>query len=122
MEKIIAVVVMIAIVVGLIASSVIPMVNQMQAQGETASQDITQLTAGLQDGQALGSSVIQDFQINMSNIIAGSVEFTVNGTKCTTLAAARTAITSDKNVYSKAITRNPDGSIATLTYTLVSMN
>lgn len=136
MEKIIAVVVMIAIVIGLIATAVMPMVSQMNAQGDTALQDLTVLSAGLQDGQVLGATVIQDYQINMSNIAAAvdpvdeKMTFTVNdGTAdklyeesgSINLAQLKKDVT-DKSVYKKEVTYFPSGKIKTLKYTIQAIN
>ena len=145
MEKIIAVVVMIAIVIGLIATAVMPMVSQMNAQGDTALQDLTVLSAGLQDGQVLGATVIQDYQINMSNIVqeiqagrddekAEKIDFGVKAktddTAFTFYDQATTnqtlvelkEVVKDKNVYAKEVSYYPSGKIKSLRYTIQAIN
>ena len=123
MEKIIAVVVMIAIVVGLIATAVMPTVNQMEAQGDSAMQDLAMLTAGLQDGQVLGSTIIADYQIQSKT--GKCTSFKIDDNQCVTTSGTTTSWASiatvegyveDKAVYTKEVTYDNAGNVATVLY------
>lgn len=67
MEKIIAVVVMIAIVIGLIATAVLPMVGQMNEQGATANNQLTQITQTMQDGNVMVGSTVKAEILSMKS-------------------------------------------------------
>ncbi len=141
MEKIIAVVVMIAIVVGLIAAVILPMSGSITKQGEGSQRTLDSLTAGLESGQVLGSVVKGNFRNNLTNIRVGAsatgswdtdandpaIKFTVtNGTNTafsgitgTVNKDALNSYVKDSEVYSEEITYYSSGKIKTMTYKIV---
>lgn len=136
MEKIIAVVVMIAIVVGLIATAVLPMVNQMNEQGANANDQLNILSAGLEDGQVTGSMIYSDFTVNKSKIVettpdsvAGTLTFVVNDESGNELfdgfnndlATLKTKV-AETEIYSKTETLHPSGKVATVVYQRIALN
>ena len=103
MEKIIAVVVMIAIVIGLIATAVLPMVNQMNEQGATANNQLTQM------GQTVSNT-------NMRQGSAVRAEIQALATKFSLTSYNLTLVTVDNTKNSSGIGDAGNNTLNTATY------
>lgn len=130
MEKIIAVVVMIAIVIGLIATAVLPMVNQMNEQGGAASSQLDMIGSTITDSdRRMGSTVVSEIQSFSSRFALSTdrlTSITINNSGRATNATANTAAqvsnainAVDKNaMYVRTDTYYNSGALSTVTYTL----
>ena len=100
MEKIIAVVIMLVIVIGLIATVVMPQANQITTIGEQGTEDMTRFQIGTQEGKTFGNAVINDFRaavVNENIVIRINADSNADYelTEATTLAAVKTAVDSN---------------------------
>ena len=130
MEKIIAVVVMIAIVIGLIATAVLPMVGQMNEQGSTAQNQLTQI------GQSMGNANMLQGATVKAEINSLKAKFNLPTDKLTSITVTGTdgadkvfntsaSITStdlakinDNAMFAKTTTSYDSGALKTVTYTM----
>lgn len=62
MEKIIAVVIMLVIVIGLIATVILPKVSQINEMGDQSTEQMNQFMESTKKDRAVGKSVKQDFK------------------------------------------------------------
>lgn len=123
MEKIIAVVVMIAIVIGLIARAVLPMVGQMNEQGGAASSQLDMIGSTVTDSSIrIGSTVVSEINSLKSkfSLTSGKLEsITLDGTACTAATGIESLINSvDTGArYTRKDEYHGSGAIKTVTYT-----
>lgn len=134
MEKIIAVVVMIAIVIGLIATAVMPTVQQMNEQGDQANQQLAGLTQTMDGSVLSGKSVKAEISSNLTKFAAttdklmsitlvvekadGSATETLTATDKAT-ATTNLARISDAANFTRTTTTWASGKVKTYTYTVI---
>ncbi len=134
MEKIIAVVLMVAIVVALIAVVVKPMSDQMEQSGATTLEQMSSLNQSLQEGTATGAQIISDqgmYNDNLSDaddaaLVDPAIKIMViNDTTGSGLALAKDGDPTDASYnvkatenYEKKVVNYPSGHVKIITYTL----
>lgn len=133
MEKIIAVVVMIAIVIGLIATAVLPMVNQMNEQGSEAQTQLAGLTGTMTGNALTGAGVKAEIKSNVTKFSAAGTDKLESITIISETGATLASITAptgvatglgvilDGGTYIRTQTSWPSGKVKTYTYTLQNM-
>lgn len=143
MEKIIAVVVMIAIVIGLIATVVLPYVSEMQNEGDEGINQLTAIGSSM-NGALTGAQVKTEIKANRTKFnlptdklqkitVIGqdatgadaTKEAALSGTGASTTAPdpavinALSEVIPDKAMFEKKIETYYSGSAKTITYTLI---
>lgn len=139
MEKIIAVVVMIAIVIGLIATVVLPYVSEMQNEGDEGINQLTSIGSSM-NGALTGAQVKTEIKANRTKFnlptdklqqitVVGqdatgadaTKEAKLNGTEAPAPADinALSEVIPDKAMFTKTISTYYSGSPKTITYTLI---
>lgn len=137
MEKIIAVVVMIAIVIGLIATAVLPYVSSMNDAASEGQNQLNQFTGTIQGDSMTGAAVAAEIKSyapkfavaggssvdKITNITVMGLQTMSDHIDITSSAQINTEVPKipAAAMYTKATTTYPSGKVKTITYTIVNV-